>query len=401
MAEVTPRLADIDLLVTDFDGVLTDNRVIVSDDGHESVVCTRADGIGCDLLRAAGLPLLILSTETNRVVSVRGEKLGVEVVQGCADKGTAMLDLLSERGLDPGRVMYVGNDVNDLGALRAVGWPVVPADAHPDVVGDARLVTGPPAARACCASWRRRCWAGWADVEVLAIVPARGGSKGIPRKNLVTLLGRPLLWWSVRAALDAETVTRTIISTDDEEIAEAGRAAGAEVPFLRPAELAGDTVLDLPVFEHALRTLADARGLRPRPGGAPAPDLAAAAGRPRRRGGADAGRRPGRRLAAGGHAAGQQPVQDVADRRRRARAAGRDRHPRAVQPAPPGAARGVLADGHARRDAGGHGARAGIDDRPPHPAARDRARPGGRHRRSAVAGGRRGALPPLRPRSAD
>ena len=141
MAEVTPRLADIDLLVTDFDGVLTDNRVFVSDDGHESVVCTRADGIGCDLLRAAGLPLLILSTETNRVVSVRGEKLGVEVVQGCADKGTAMLDLLSERGLDPARVMYVGNDVNDLGALRAVGWPVVPADAHPDVVGDARLVT--------------------------------------------------------------------------------------------------------------------------------------------------------------------------------------------------------------------------------------------------------------------
>ena len=141
MAEVFPRLADIDLLVTDFDGVLTDNRVLVSDDGHESVVCTRADGIGSDLLKAAGLPLLILSTETNRVVAVRGEKLGIEVVQGCADKGTAMLDLLSERGLDPARVMYVGNDVNDLGALRAVGWPVVPADAHPDVVGDARLVT--------------------------------------------------------------------------------------------------------------------------------------------------------------------------------------------------------------------------------------------------------------------
>jgi len=100
-------------------------------------------------------------------------------------------------------------------------------------------------------------------VEVLAIVPARGGSKGIPRKNLVTLLGRPLLWWSVRAGLDAETVTRTIVSTDDDEIAEAGVAAGAEVPFLRPAELAGDTVLDLPVFEHALRTLAETEDYRP------------------------------------------------------------------------------------------------------------------------------------------
>ena len=100
-------------------------------------------------------------------------------------------------------------------------------------------------------------------MEVLAIVPARGGSKGIPRKNLVTLLGKPLLWWSVRAALDAETVTRTIVSTEDDEIAAAGEAAGAEVPFRRPAELAGDTVLDLPVFDHALRTLADTEGYRP------------------------------------------------------------------------------------------------------------------------------------------
>ncbi|HKY69009.1 MAG TPA: HAD hydrolase family protein [Acidimicrobiales bacterium] len=138
---MAPTLADIDLLVTDFDGVLTDNRVLVSDDGHESVVCNRADGIACDLLKSAGLPLLILSTETNRVVSVRAAKLGVEVSQACADKGEALRTVLRERSLDPARVMYVGNDVNDLGALRAVGWPVVPADAHPDVVGVARLVT--------------------------------------------------------------------------------------------------------------------------------------------------------------------------------------------------------------------------------------------------------------------
>jgi CMP-N-acetylneuraminic acid synthetase len=100
-------------------------------------------------------------------------------------------------------------------------------------------------------------------VEVLAIVPARGGSKGIPRKNLVTLLGQPLLWWSVRAALDSETVTRTIVSTDDDEIAMTAAAAGAEVPFMRPAELAGDTVVDLPVFEHALEMLLTSEGYRP------------------------------------------------------------------------------------------------------------------------------------------
>jgi CMP-N-acetylneuraminic acid synthetase len=102
-----------------------------------------------------------------------------------------------------------------------------------------------------------------ADLEVLAIIPARGGSKGIPRKNVVELLGRPLLWWSVRAALEAKTVTRTVLSTDDAEMAEVGRAAGAEVPFLRPAELAGDDVLDLPVFEHVLTTLASTEGYRP------------------------------------------------------------------------------------------------------------------------------------------
>lgn len=100
-------------------------------------------------------------------------------------------------------------------------------------------------------------------MEVLAIIPARGGSKGIPRKNVVELLGRPLLWWSVRSALDAETVTRTVLSTDDAQMADVGREAGAEVPFLRPAELAGDDVLDLPVFEHVLTTLARTEGYRP------------------------------------------------------------------------------------------------------------------------------------------
>ena len=93
-------------------------------------------------------------------------------------------------------------------------------------------------------------------MEVLAIVPARGGSKGIPRKNLVSLLGHPLLWWSVKAALDSETVTRTIVSTDDAEIAAIAAAAGAEVPFMRPDELAGDTVVDLPVFAGAGGTCA-------------------------------------------------------------------------------------------------------------------------------------------------
>jgi N-acylneuraminate cytidylyltransferase len=102
-----------------------------------------------------------------------------------------------------------------------------------------------------------------APVDVLAIVPARGGSKSIPRKNIRPFAGHPLLAYSIAAARQANRVTRVVLSTDDEEIAAIGRAYGAEVPFLRPAELAQDQTQDLPVFEHALRWLAEREGYRP------------------------------------------------------------------------------------------------------------------------------------------
>jgi len=91
--------------------------------------------------------------------------------------------------------------------------------------------------------------------EVLAIIPARGGSKGIPRKNIRNFAGHPLIAYSIAAALQSQRVTRVIVSTNDAEIAEVARAYGAEVPFLRPAELAQDSTLDLPVFQHALAWL--------------------------------------------------------------------------------------------------------------------------------------------------
>jgi CMP-N-acetylneuraminic acid synthetase len=99
--------------------------------------------------------------------------------------------------------------------------------------------------------------------EVLALIPARGGSKGIPRKNIRLFAGYPLIAWSIAAGLQAETVTRTIVSTDDEEIAEVARQWGAETPFLRPAEFARDNTTDLPVFKHALQWLAENEGYRP------------------------------------------------------------------------------------------------------------------------------------------
>jgi N-acylneuraminate cytidylyltransferase len=93
-------------------------------------------------------------------------------------------------------------------------------------------------------------------MNVLAVIPARGGSKGITRKNLVEIHGAPLVVHSIRHAIAAERVTRVVVSTDDGEIGDVSRRAGAEVPFLRPPELAGDEVLDLPVFKHVLEMLA-------------------------------------------------------------------------------------------------------------------------------------------------
>src|SRR5438552_1205516 len=89
-------------------------------------------------------------------------------------------------------------------------------------------------------------------MRVLGVITARGGSKGIPRKNIASLLGRPLLAYTAEAALAARRLTRVILSTDDEEIAGAGRACGLEVPFLRPVELAADDTPSLPVVQHAV-----------------------------------------------------------------------------------------------------------------------------------------------------
>jgi N-acylneuraminate cytidylyltransferase len=99
--------------------------------------------------------------------------------------------------------------------------------------------------------------------EVLALIPARGGSKSVPRKNIRPLAGRPLIAYSIAAGLAAETVTRLVVSTDDEEIAAISRSFGAQVPFLRPPALSQDDTPDLPVFQHALEWLAENEGYQP------------------------------------------------------------------------------------------------------------------------------------------
>jgi N-acylneuraminate cytidylyltransferase len=131
---------DVDALVTDFDGVHTDDRVSIGGDGMERITASRADGIGVDMLRKAGYPQLILSRETNRVVTARGRKLGVEVRQGVEVKAVVLKAWAKTRGIDLSRIAYVGNDINDVGCMEIVGWPIAVADAHPEVRAAARLV---------------------------------------------------------------------------------------------------------------------------------------------------------------------------------------------------------------------------------------------------------------------
>lgn len=127
-------------LVLDFDGVFTDNRVLVIEDGREAVLCDRSDGSGIVRLKESGLPILILSTERNPVVRARSEKLGLPCLQGQVDKGRALRNWLDENHFDPACVAYVGNDLNDLDCMHMVGYVIAPADAYPEVLAVADLV---------------------------------------------------------------------------------------------------------------------------------------------------------------------------------------------------------------------------------------------------------------------
>ncbi|MER6913801.1 acylneuraminate cytidylyltransferase [Streptomyces sp. NPDC000594] len=146
-APALPTRDDIDAVVLDFDGTQTDDRAQIDADGRETVSVHRGDGLGIARLRAAGLDLLILSTERNPVVAARGRKLHIPVLQGIDRKDLALKEWCAERGIDPGRVLYAGNDVNDLPCFGLVGWPVAVADAHAPVRAAARAVTVTPGGR--------------------------------------------------------------------------------------------------------------------------------------------------------------------------------------------------------------------------------------------------------------
>ncbi|MFE9995914.1 cytidylyltransferase domain-containing protein [Streptomyces avermitilis] len=139
-----PTAEDIDAVVLDFDGTQTDDRVLIDSDGREFVSVHRGDGLGIAALRRSGLTMLILSTEQNPVVAARARKLKIPVLHGIDRKDLALKQWCEEQGIAPERVLYVGNDVNDLPCFALVGWPVAVASAHDVVRGAARAVTTVP-----------------------------------------------------------------------------------------------------------------------------------------------------------------------------------------------------------------------------------------------------------------
>lgn len=133
--------AKISLLVMDFDGVLTDNRVWVNDKGEESIAANRSDSLGLSILREkAGVECLVISKERNKVVEARCHKMQVPFMQAVDDKAAALKNVILEKKLTSSEVIYMGNDTNDLPCFPLVGYTVAPADAHPEVARQADLV---------------------------------------------------------------------------------------------------------------------------------------------------------------------------------------------------------------------------------------------------------------------
>ena len=129
---------DVDAVVTDFDGVHTPDTAYLDEHGNESVRVSRSDGMGVERLRAAGIKFLILSKERNKVVSARAAKLRVEVAQGIESKAEYLSRWMADESINPARVAYLGNDINDVAAMDLVGWPVSVADARPEAHHAAR-----------------------------------------------------------------------------------------------------------------------------------------------------------------------------------------------------------------------------------------------------------------------
>lgn len=131
----------IDLIVYDFDGVMTDNKVLVTQEGKEAVFCNRDDGWAVRKIKEKGIQQIILSSEENPVVSSRALKLSIQCVQGCLNKKDWLIQFCERENILLIRTMYVGNGLNDLEVMKTVGHSIAPKDAHPNIIEIADYVT--------------------------------------------------------------------------------------------------------------------------------------------------------------------------------------------------------------------------------------------------------------------
>jgi len=158
VTELEPLLEQVRFAIFDFDGVFTDNRVWVNERGEEMLAFSRSDGLGLRRLDQVGVQYLIVSMEQNPIVGARAQKLGIDCVQGVDDKLSVVRERTGALGVSLDETAYVGNDINDADCMRAVGLPVVPVDASPEVAPLAKWVLSRPGGSGCV---REFCDAVW------------------------------------------------------------------------------------------------------------------------------------------------------------------------------------------------------------------------------------------------
>ena len=130
MKKLTISLESIEAIVFDFDGVLTDNKVYLNQDGKESVSCSRADGLAFDVLRKLQKSVYILSTERNPVITARAKKLKIPAIQSVNNKADGIKQLAKKEVFDLQKTLYIGNDLNDYQAMQLCGYTACPSDSH-------------------------------------------------------------------------------------------------------------------------------------------------------------------------------------------------------------------------------------------------------------------------------
>ena len=133
-------LKNIQLIVYDFDGVLTDNKVILREDGIESVVVNRSDGLAIGIINDRGIKQIILTMETNKVVEARANKLNIPVIKGVVNKKETLVSYCNENNIQLSNVVYIGNDINDFEVMSIVGYPVCPLDAYEEIKRISKII---------------------------------------------------------------------------------------------------------------------------------------------------------------------------------------------------------------------------------------------------------------------